>query len=151
MGRAAPLLVGGGFLFITLFALAPLLFGDSGLGMASRIVFGGLCHQMPGRSLFVDGHQAAICHRCTGIYLGLALGGFFALVRRVDPRSPRVWLLGAAPTLIQLALAVPWTFFDAWWMRLVSGALTGAAGGLLMASGLSGAPSDATPREPGRP
>lgn len=147
MGRAAPLLVGGGFLLITLFAATPLLWPGSGVGVAAHIVFSGLCHQMPDRTLSIDGHSMAVCHRCTGIYLGLALGGFAALVKRVDPRSARVWLIGAAPTLIQVALAIPWTVFDAWWIRLITGAMTGAAGGLLMASGLYGS---ATEPESGR-
>jgi len=143
MGRWAPALVGAGFLLVTLFAATPLLWPGSGVAIASHIVLSGLCHQMDWRSFSLDGHVMAVCHRCTGIYLGLGLGGLLAFARRVDPRSPKAWLAGAAPTLIQLALAVPWPFFDAWWLRLITGAMTGAAGGLLMASGLYGRADEA--------
>lgn len=33
------------------------------------------CHQMPQRSFFVKGKQFPVCARCTGTFIGYALGG----------------------------------------------------------------------------
>ena len=33
-----------------------------------------VCHQIPGRSFFLDGRQLPVCARCTGLYLGALAG-----------------------------------------------------------------------------
>ncbi len=37
-------------------------------------MFSPLCHQRADRSFFAFGHHLAVCHRCTGIYLGALAG-----------------------------------------------------------------------------
>ncbi len=88
-----------------------------GLVLAFVYAVGGVvCHQMPERSFFIDGHQLPVCARCTGLYLSAALGlsGWFALKIAWRGRpiavSPRValaaLLVGAAPTVLSFAAGV---------------------------------------------
>ena len=37
-------------------------------------VGGVICHQLPERSFFWDGHQLPVCARCTGLYLSAGAG-----------------------------------------------------------------------------
>ena len=74
-----------------------------------------VCHQLPERSFFLAGRQLPVCARCTGLYLGVALGlvGWLA-VRRVraggrqlQPRRALtvLWICGV-PTAISWATGV---------------------------------------------
>ncbi|MBZ5551873.1 MAG: DUF2085 domain-containing protein [Acidobacteriia bacterium] len=38
------------------------------------LMFSPVCHQRADRSFFAFGHHLAVCHRCTGIYLGALAG-----------------------------------------------------------------------------
>jgi len=78
---------------------------------------GGLiCHQLPGRSFFLDGHQFPVCARCTGLYLSGAIGiaGWLALktARRWTPLpfdpglAKRMVLIAAIPTAVSLMTGV---------------------------------------------
>ncbi|HET7377508.1 MAG TPA: DUF2085 domain-containing protein, partial [Anaerolineae bacterium] len=40
------------------------------------------CHRLLERSFVIDGHQLPLCARCTGIYLGMAIGTLFLIGRR---------------------------------------------------------------------
>ena len=68
---------------------------------------GGLiCHQRPERSFFVNGHQLAVCARCTGLYLGSAIAAPLALFAACPLTGGRARLLtiaAAAPTAITWA------------------------------------------------
>jgi uncharacterized membrane protein len=119
------------FLF-SLIVVAPLAaaggYGDVAQGIYRA--FGTLCHQLPERSYFIDGHKLGVCSRCTGLY-----GGFvftlllYPLIRSlrttVTPRRG-VLLLAAIPLLIDFSL----TFFGVWQnthaSRLLTGALLGS-------------------------
>jgi len=69
-----------------------------------------ICHQIPERSFFWDGHQLPVCARCTGLYASGAVGfiGWFALkwVRRrrpmpLRPEAALRWIaLAALPTAL---------------------------------------------------
>jgi uncharacterized membrane protein len=92
--------------------------------------FAPLCHQLPERSYFIDGHKLAVCSRCTGIYAGFAFTLLlYPLVRSLrntatPPRS--VLILAALPLAIDFSL----TFFGFWenthTSRLLTGALLGS-------------------------
>jgi len=87
--------------------------------------FGMLCHQLPERSYFIEGHKLAVCSRCTGIYGGFTLTLLLfpligSLKNTVTP--PRSWLLLAAvPLLIDVAV----NFFGFWHNTHTSRLLTG--------------------------
>jgi uncharacterized membrane protein len=66
---------------------------------------GGVCHQIPGRSLQVDGLPLPLCARDTGTYLGLLLG----LAAILCLRRLRASLVASWPLLVVFGL-----FFLAW-------------------------------------
>ena len=67
-------------------------------------IFSRVCHQIPERSFAVAGFPLAVCHRCFGIYLGLAAGSLLVVPFR-SPGIRRAWALAAAaPILIDIAL-----------------------------------------------
>lgn len=93
--------------------------------------FATLCHQLPERSYFIDGHQLAVCSRCTGIYAGFAFTLLlYPLIRSLkNPVMPRPsWLLLA---LLPLAIDFAVNFFGIWQnthtSRLLTGAFLGSA------------------------
>jgi len=88
---------------------APIL-ASQARSIASSVLyflFSGVCHQLPSRSFFICGFPLAVCHRCTGIYLGLFLGSL--IVNRFIHRSPgerRVWaLVFVTPLLLDVLLS----------------------------------------------
>ncbi len=72
---------------------------------ALRFVAGGVCHQLPERSLRIGGTMLPLCARCTGTYLGACLGLLTVLLRR----RLRASLLPPWPALAAFAV-----FFLAW-------------------------------------
>jgi len=119
-------------LFVALIVIAPLTAASGHQGIAAGIyrAFSTICHQLPERSFFIDGHKLGVCSRCTGIY-----GGFFftllayPLVRSLRRTSTphRKWLfLAALPLVIDFSL----TFFGIWenthTSRLLTGLLLGS-------------------------
>jgi uncharacterized membrane protein len=66
-----------------------------------------ICHQRPERSFFVHGQQLAVCARCTGLYLGAAIGAPLALMTAaslVSSRARMVLLVAALPTAVTWSL-----------------------------------------------
>jgi len=117
---------------VSLIVVAPLAAagGHNGLAFAIYRAFGTLCHQIPERSYFIDGHKLAVCSRCTGIYAGFAFTLLlYPLVRSLRNTStpPRSLLfLAALPLAIDFSL----TFFGIWenthTSRLLTGLLLGS-------------------------
>ncbi|MCB9592564.1 MAG: DUF2085 domain-containing protein [Sandaracinaceae bacterium] len=122
---------------MTGYALLPALLPDGPAAASARWVFSGLCHQEVARSFAIDGHPMAVCHRCAGIYAGLAVGALLALALRLDPGRKRLWLGAAAPIAVQVLLGWIWPALDLWWLRVATGLATGALGGLLLATALA--------------
>ena len=117
---------------VSLILVAPIAAADGHNGLAFAIyrAFGTMCHQIPARSYFIDGHKFAVCSRCTGIYFGFAFTLLlYPLVRSLrsiatPPRS--LLVLAALPLAIDFSL----TFFGFWenthTSRLLTGALLGS-------------------------
>src|SRR5436305_210204 len=63
-------------LWLGLIAAAPLARANGIAAMASPLYyfFSFLCHQIPERSLHIEGAQLAVCSRCFGVYFGLFAG-----------------------------------------------------------------------------
>jgi len=107
---------------------APLLVASGHGSLAAPVynLFGYVCHQLPERSLHLEGHKLAVCSRCTGLYAGFALSVLlYPLARslkRVD--TPRLfWLvLALVPLVVDWALGV----FELWANTHLSRFLTGA-------------------------
>ena len=65
-----------------------------------------ICHQKPDRSFHLWATQLPVCARCTGIYIGGALG----LVMRW--RKPASWALAVAAVPTAVTLVYEWTTGD---------------------------------------
>ncbi len=127
---------------LALIFLAPMAVARNHTFLAFSIYqgFHYVCHQIPARSFYFEGHPLAVCARCTGIYAGVAAGVIvYPLVRRVcrieTPR--RLWLLLAlVPMVIDFSL----TFLSLWQnthlSRFITGALFGATASLYIVPGL---------------
>ncbi len=96
--------------------------------------FSFICHQMPERSLHLDGHQLAVCSRCFGVYFGLFAGFLiYPLWRRIEEIEPlaRFWLfLSLIPIGIDWAL----TMFGVWENTHLSRFVTGLVLGVVCAT-----------------
>lgn len=117
---------------VSLIVIAPLAAAGGHNGVAFTIyhAFGTLCHQIPERSYFIEGHKLAVCSRCTGVYAGFAFTLLiYPLVRSLRNTStpPRSLLILAA---LPLAIDFSLTFFGIWenthTSRLLTGLLLGS-------------------------
>ena len=102
-----------------------------------RPAFALLCHQIPARSLTVDGHLFAVCDRCTGIYAGLFLGligGITPAVRRlISTWGLRLLALAAALVILDVGFDAVHVLINTPVSRVVTGLGLGLAGGLFLA------------------
>jgi uncharacterized membrane protein len=70
------------------------------------LVFSPICHQNPQRSFMLAGHSLAVCHRCTGMYLGLFLGSLIGEHAGTgSARTRRIRVLAATLPLLLDVLA----------------------------------------------
>ncbi|MDX1390259.1 MAG: DUF2085 domain-containing protein [Acidobacteriota bacterium] len=77
-------------------------------GAPARLLYAPVCHQLPERSLTIAGSPAAVCARCTGLYLGGTLGLLLVAAARIRLRGSRLtWLIVAvAPSVVDVAAGV---------------------------------------------
>jgi uncharacterized membrane protein len=119
-------------LLVSLIVVAPIAAASGYSDVAQGIyrAFGMLCHQLPERSYFIDGHKLAVCSRCTGIYGGFAFTLLISpLVRslRNTTTPPRgLLLLAAVPLAIDFSLAFFGIWENTYTSRLLTGALLGS-------------------------
>ena len=137
-GWAGAVLMGGGL--VGLASLPPLL--SEGAYAALMHGFAPFCHQMPGRSPYIDGVQLAVGHRCYGLYGGVLLGAL------LFPLAPHGLFRGRWPGALLIACGLPaavdWSVtavLGLWentpFSRMATGLLFGAAAGLLLARALT--------------
>ncbi len=125
---------------VAIILLAMLLPPASILGKADVVGYA-ICHRIPERSFFLDGHQLPLCARCTGTFLG-AIVGLVAMLLLGRRRASR---LPPAPVLFVLVLFIGFWAFDGLnsyatffpgapnlyqpqnWLRLTTGMLNGLA------------------------
>ena len=115
-------------LLVGLILVAPVAAASGHSTIAQGIygAFAMLCHQLPERSYFIDGHQIAVCARCTGIYGGFTLALLlYPLIGSLKNTEtpPRSWLILAT---IPLVIDVSVNFFGFWQNTHTSRLLTGA-------------------------
>jgi len=101
--------------------------------------FSFLCHQMPERSFMLLHHHLAVCHRCSGIYLGLFFGTLLTpfFLRISEPRARRIVIFSAA-ALLALDALLPFTgLWSGFWLsRFLTGLIFGAAAAPFAVMGL---------------
>jgi uncharacterized membrane protein len=102
--------------FVGMIVGAPVAAAHNHPSLARTIytTFGPLCHQLPERSFFLDGHKLAVCARCSGLYGGftllLLLYPIIRPLRSTNLWSPKWLFLAAVPMLVDFSL----TFFGIW-------------------------------------
>jgi uncharacterized membrane protein len=125
---------------VSLIVIAPLT-ADSAVSTSIYRAFAALCHQLPERSYFINGHKLAVCSRCTGLYAGFAFTMLlYPLLRPLNtidwPPRERL-ILAAVPMAIDFSL----TFFGIWenthTSRLLTGLLLGSASVFYVMPGLA--------------
>lgn len=112
---------------------APVLLKDGYGGVSGAIYgfFSHICHQLPERSFWLDGHQFAVCSRCFGVYFGLLAGlAAYPLWRSIlntEP-LPRIWLfLSLIPIGIDWSLGVFGIWENTHLSRFTTGLILGVA------------------------
>jgi len=87
-----------------------------------------VCHQMPTRSFHLWMTSFPVCARCTGIYLGAAVGAIALLRVRIRGSNPRAVLLAAVvPTAATLVFEWTTGVTPAHWVRALAGVPLGVA------------------------
>lgn len=117
-------------------------FVGSGIEHAVRGGFQHLCHQLPGRSFVVDGTPLAVCHRCIGIYSGLAVGALVLPSIRVHAQrwaQHDRWVLLAAvlPAALDWGGDVLGLWSNTVGTRVTTGVWLGLAVGIVFARSLA--------------
>jgi uncharacterized membrane protein len=92
-------------------------------------LFAPVCHQAPGRSLWLNGAPMAVCERCFGLYSGLWLGVLAGFLLNVPVRVLRI--VGTLACVVLLADVI-WGELPV--LRVGTGLWVGWIGGLLLVS-----------------
>jgi uncharacterized membrane protein len=136
------LVASGSLAMIAIIVLAPLAKAKGHVQIAATIyqTFSHLCHQLPERSFFIDGHPFAVCARCTGIYAGFAMAAVvYPLMRslRQTEAPRRKWLfIAAVPLAIDFLFEFSGVGHNTHSSRLLTGALLGAVAVFYIMPGL---------------
>lgn len=101
-----------------------------GFAEAVRHALGSICHQIPERSFHLGGVPIGVCHRCTGLYLGLVLGALWGgrWVRRTT------MFVSAVPLLLDWSLGLVGVWPGNTITRIGTGLLLGIVLGRSVAS-----------------
>ncbi|HEX8847087.1 MAG TPA: DUF2085 domain-containing protein [Pyrinomonadaceae bacterium] len=129
-------------LFVSTVVIAPLALA-AGHDFTALVIYralGRVCHQIPERSFYVEGHPFAVCARCTGIYFGFAGAVLlYPLARSLkrETAPARAWLLLAlVPTALDVAFDLSGLWQNTHLTRFVTGALLGAVTAFYVVPGL---------------
>jgi len=103
--------------------------GHENLSELNYRLYATACHQRPERSFHVYGHKMAVCARCFGVYLGMALGALlYPLVwRRGDMPSRWIILAALTPLALDGGTQLLGLRESTNWLRAATGLLFGAA------------------------
>jgi uncharacterized membrane protein len=139
--RAGWALAAAAVLGLLVAALLPPFVGPEAGAMLDG-AFRHLCHQLPGRSFAVGGTPLAVCHRCTGIYAGLAGGALlFPFVRTAARRWMRhdrgVLLAAVLPATLDWGADVLGLWGNTVGTRVGTGLWLGLVVGVVFARSLS--------------
>jgi uncharacterized membrane protein len=111
-----------------------------------------ICHQIPARTIHIDGTPLPLCARCTGIYLGALMGltGLTLLKRyRLTEFPPTLVLLTLVSFIAVMGfdginsyftlLGLPHLYEPQNWLRLTTGTFNGLAMSVIVFPVISGA------------
>lgn len=104
------------------------------------LFFAPICHQNPDRSFIIAGHALAVCHRCTGVYLGLLIGSLTPPLRlgslSTPPQRRALVVCCTLPLLLDVALSSLGIWTNNMSSRFSTGLLFGAMLSTLLVSGI---------------
>jgi uncharacterized membrane protein len=122
--------------------------GGNTLSFLALSTYGRVCHQIPGRSFWIEGHPMAVCARCIGIYFGYVLAVIaYPLTRPVSRTEtpPRIWLiLGLTPAAIDFFVGYVGLVNNTGPSRFITGLIAGAVGVFYTLPGLVAMASELT-------
>lgn len=128
--------------FVSLIVVAPvaLAHGYNSSAFVLYEMFHRVCHQIPERAFYLEGHPFAVCARCTGIYFGFAAGVLLyplaRSLRRSDAPARKWLLLALVPALIDFTLGIFGLWENTHLSRSLTGVLLGAVGAFYVVPGL---------------
>lgn len=121
--------------------LPPVVGGEA--GHVLRHAFSVVCHQIPERSPHLAGGPVALCHRCSGVLLGLVAGlamapglGRGALDRVASSAQGRWVALAVVPMALDWALGALGLWANTPLSRSLTGTLFGVVAGAVLAANL---------------
>lgn len=141
---------------VLVLALLPPFVGP-GLRHALMQGFDLTCHQLPERSFQIGGIPLALCHRCTGVVVGLLIGTTaLSLFRKADgflsAHLRTLLLLAVIPMVVDWGLEALSLWSNTPFSRFASGSVFGIIAGYAFARALSLAPAlDSENRAPAAP
>ena len=136
------ILVAGAWGVLCALILAPPILAShhfDGVAAGIYFCFSSICHQEPERVFRILDLPLAVCHRCSGIYLGFFLGALFrnSWLHR-SPGARRNWILAAACPLVFDALAPYWGLWtNTSWTRFATGLVFGLLTSSLLVRGIA--------------
>ena len=121
--------------FVAAVVAAPyfLTHGFLAMGLALDRGFAVVCHQRPERSFWIFGAETAVCSRCLGIYLGVAVGLLFRTSRRI---ALRLLIAAAALNLFDAMTELAGWHGNWQVIRFAFGLLLGGTAALLISSSI---------------
>jgi uncharacterized membrane protein len=128
----------GAFLWSGGVVLAPWLAShDSMLGGWLRLLYRPGCHQMSERCFDLGFGPFAVCARCFGLYIGVALGLMWTAIINRSQRPRPLWLaVVAVPTILDFAAARFGLPSANNWVRFALASPLGLLGGLYLGDAL---------------
>jgi uncharacterized membrane protein len=97
-----------------------------------RAAYHMVCHQIPERSVWLDGRPMAVCARCFGIYFGYLLGlivyPFSGRLARVDNPRRIGLILALVPLGVDFIGGYTGLFHNSATSRVITGMIAGGAG-----------------------
>ncbi len=118
----------------------------------SHLIGYAICHQIPDRTIHIDGAPLPLCARCTGIYLGALMGltGLTLLKRYRSTEFPPTLVLLTLVSFIAVMgfdginsyfslLRLPHLYEPQNWLRLTTGTFNGLAMSVIVFPVISGA------------
>jgi len=136
------LLFGATGLLLLAAMLPPLLHPAWGIPLMEG--FSLFCHQLPARSFSLNGSPIALCHRCTGVMMGLLVGMALPIRRRLGLPVAALLAIALAPMTIDWAVEA----FGFWTNTALTRVGTGLWGGVVLGVMILGStmPRDAEAR-----
>lgn len=89
-------------------------------------LLGGICHQLPTRSLFLGDARLGLCARCMALYGGMALSVALGLIARARPLPGWLLVAGLIPCLLDGLSANHGLWKSDMALKLISGAIAGS-------------------------